>query len=202
MICLLFLVAIDFLIIELEERSTLGTEKPTETGFVINAAGDKLVVHTAQHDYEFVLPSNRINLVIASAPPASGLGAWWINKIYVSSNGRAKAVLHSRYGPGVNGVPFPPGDVNILKSLGYELDSYYLDETGTNFQIFYSIELEKGQRYEPGAKGDFAGIYLPQESEGTPILVSSLMAEHVVNQQINWLLSLFPDTEHPIKAGF
>jgi len=192
----LLLLSISFALGELQERSTLPTEIPTAAGFIINAAGDKLVVHTAQHDYEFVLPSNRINLMIATAPPASGLGVWWIEKIYVSPKGRAKSVLHGRYGPGVNGVPFPSGDVNIFKALRDEPDSYYFAEINTDFEIFYSVELEEGQRFEPGAKRDFAGFELPQESEGTPILISSLMAEYVVNQKSSWLKSILTDPKH------
>ena len=186
-IVLLILVFISFLVPKLPEGTIPSTEKLTM--YRINAAGDRLLVRTTQHDYEFVLPPNLIGEVVKYAPVATGLGYWWLEDLNVLQSGKTSTELNSLYGPGVYGMPFPPGSVARLKALGYT-STGEMEEADKYLQMSLSIKLLNGQQYAAGAKGDFAGADLTSMSHDS-ISVHTLNDGHAKNRKINWLLLPF-----------
>jgi len=155
--------------------------------YSINSAGDRLLVRTAQHDYEFELPPNHINEIITYAPIATKLGNWSLSELNVSATGKASITLSGEYGPNVNGVPFPPEGVAKFKEFGFG-KAQTVDETADFFPVYTHLSSLEGQQYFARDKDTFSGTNI-FDNRYPSIAVFTLNEERTKNNKINELLS-------------
>lgn len=177
---LLAILGISFSVPELSNVPTIVTQIEFLNEYSINAAGDRMLVRTVDHDYEFVLPKNTINEIIAYAPISTGIGFWYVDDLHVSVSGKTHGVIHSRYGPGIYGINFKPGGVAKLRALGYK-DGRNTVETDPIFEMLYSIDMLEGQQYVAGAKGNLSGENLKSAVQNE-VFVETTTAENIGNE--------------------
>ena len=178
--CLLAIIGISFSVPELSSMPTIVEHREYLSAVNINAAGDRIMVRTDDHDYEFMLPKNTINEIIAYAPTSTEIGFWYLNDLHVSATGKTHAVIHSRYGPGIYGINFKPGGVAKSKALGYK-DGRNTVETSSIHEMLYSIDMLEGQQYAAGTKGALSGENLQGKNQ-REVYVETVTAENIGNE--------------------
>jgi len=204
------LVAISFLVPEYSVHPEESIEKLAT--FNLSASGTQLVLRTAQHDYEFVLPANQLNAVFAKAAPDAdgfllgGRAGAFIDPLVVDPTGATTSSLTVRFGGYDSRLSETKSILSAkerasLAALGFSpSNGNVCCEIDPPLYMAWTAELA-GHQYLPGSRVADPGIDLGSMSNALLDVTADDPEALQRNRQINGLLRPFVALREGLQQG-